>query len=215
VAAGGFWLAVRGVAAPGDISSALTQNPQAYKLSLGHIEDLTVKSFAYLRTPLLLAAIAFLIGAAGALTRRFVLTTVAMCVLFFQAARLAMVAFDPYLSSRPLAEALLRLPPGELIVNHVYYDFSSVFFYTGRSALLLNGRFSNLVYGSYAPGAPDVFIDDAQFREMWRSGARYYIVGEDSAAERLRKIVGADAVHEVTESGGKFLWTNHAPGGTT
>ncbi|HTS76745.1 MAG TPA: glycosyltransferase family 39 protein [Bryobacteraceae bacterium] len=215
VAAGGFWLAVRGVAAPGDISSALTQNPQAYKLSLGHIEDLTVKSFAYLRTPLLLAAIAFLIGAAGALTRRFVLTTVAMCVLFFQAARLAMVAFDPYLSSRPMAETLLRMPPGELIVNHHYYTFSSVFFYTNRSALLLNGRYNNLVYGSYAPGAPDVFIDDAQFREMWRSGARYYVVGEDSAAERLRKIVGADAVHEVTESGGKFLWTNHALGGTT
>ena len=215
VAAGGFWLAVRGVAAPGDISSALTQNPQAYKLSLGHIEDLTVKSFAYLRTPLLLAAIAFLIGAAGALTRRFVLTTVAMCVLFFQAARLAMVAFDPYLSSRPMAETLLRMPAGELIVNHHYYTFSSVFFYTNRSALLLNGRYNNLVYGSYAPGAPDVFIDDAQFREMWRSGARYYVVGEDSAAERLRKIVGADAVHEVTESGGKFLWTNHALGGTT
>ena len=35
-----------------------------------------------------------------------------MAVLFFQAARIAMVVFDPYLSSRPLAEALLRSPPG-------------------------------------------------------------------------------------------------------
>ena len=32
-------------------------HPGAYTLSLGHIEDLTLKSFAYLRAPLLLAAI--------------------------------------------------------------------------------------------------------------------------------------------------------------
>ena len=31
-----------------------------------------------------------------------------MMVLFFHAARLALVVFDPYMSSRPLAEALLR-----------------------------------------------------------------------------------------------------------
>ena len=52
--------------APGDISAALSSNPGAYKLSLGHMEDLTIASFAYLRVPLLLAAIAFLVGAAGA-----------------------------------------------------------------------------------------------------------------------------------------------------
>ena len=55
-----------------------------------------------------------------------------MMVVFFQAARMAMVAFDPYLSSRPLAEALLRAPPGKLMVDHHYYTFSSVFFYTNR-----------------------------------------------------------------------------------
>ena len=110
-----------------------------------------------------------------------------MCVLFFQAARMAMVAFDPYLSSRPLAEALMRAPEGQLIVDHHYYTFSSVFFYTHRTALLLNGRFNNLVYGSYAPGAPDVFIDDAQFRDLWLSRKRCYIIAEHSAAPRLRK----------------------------
>src|SRR5580698_11482526 len=50
---------------PGDISAALSSNPGAYKLSLGHMEDLTIASFAYLRLPLLTAAIAFLLGAAG------------------------------------------------------------------------------------------------------------------------------------------------------
>ena len=203
-----LWFVVRGVPAPGDISTALSQNPSAYTLSLGHMEDLTIKSFAYLRAPLLMAAIAFLIGAAGTWTRRWMAATVVMCVLFFQAARMAMVVFDPYLSSRPLAEALMRSPDGQLIVDHHYYTFSSVFFYTHRTALLLNGRFNNLVYGSYAPGAPDVFIDNSQFRELWLSGRRCYIIAEDSATERLAGIVGRENLRTVAASGGKVLWTN-------
>jgi len=55
---------VHGIPTPGDISSALSRNPKAYTLSLGHMEDLTLDSFAYLRLPLLLAGIAFLVGAA-------------------------------------------------------------------------------------------------------------------------------------------------------
>ncbi len=46
----------RNLPTPGDISSALSANPGAYKLSLGHMEDLTIASFAYLRLPLLVAA---------------------------------------------------------------------------------------------------------------------------------------------------------------
>ena len=58
-------------------------------------------------------------------------------------------------------------PPGKLIEADAYYAFSSVFFYTNRSALLWNGRVDNLEYGSYAPGAPQVFIDDAKFEKLW------------------------------------------------
>jgi len=120
----------RGLAAPGDISSALSPHPNAYKLSLGHIEDLTVASFAYLRPPLVLAAIAFVVGSLGtckAKVQRAVLAAALMMVLFFHAARLAMVSFDPYMSSRPLAEVLEKSPRGTLIVDHHYYWFSSVF----------------------------------------------------------------------------------------
>ncbi len=57
---------VRALPAPGDISAALTQNPEVYTLSLGHMGDLTLRSFAYLRTPLAVAGVAFLVGAIGA-----------------------------------------------------------------------------------------------------------------------------------------------------
>jgi len=202
----------RGLPAPGDISSALSQHPGAYKLSLGHIEDLTLASFAYLRVPLALAAAAFLVGAIGTLrarTQRAVVAAALMMVLFFHAARLAMVAFDPYMSSRPLAEALEKAPHGTLIVEHHYYWFSSVFFYTNRSALLLNGRFMNLEYGSYAPGAPNVFIDDSQFRELWLKPERCYIVARQSAVPRLEGLVGNERLNVVAKSGGKVLLTNH------
>ena len=114
-----------------------------------------------------------------------------MSVLFFQAARMALVVFDPYMSSRPLAEALLRSPQGKLIVDHHYYTFSSIFFYTDRDALLLNGRINNLVYGSYAPGAPNVFIDDQQWKQLWRSPERCYLVASQSAAPAAGESGGA------------------------
>ena len=206
-----IWLVVRNVPAPGDISAALSQRPGTYTLSLGHMEDLTLASFAYLRWPLALAAIAFAAGAIGTLRatgRRAFLAAALMMVLFFQAARLAMVVFDPYLSSRPLAEALRRAPEGKLIVDHHYYTFSSVFFYTKRTALLLNGRFNNLVYGSYAPGAPDVFINDAEWKGMWLTPARCYVVASETAVPRFEKLVGSAALHVVAESGGKVVLTN-------
>ena len=78
-----------------------------------------------------------------------------MMVLFFHAARLALVVVRslPGIAAAGRS-AELAAPPGKLIVDDQYYTFSSVFFYTNRRACLLNGRVNNLVYGSYAPGAP-------------------------------------------------------------
>ena len=212
-----LWL-VRGLAAPGDISAALSSNPDLYTLSLGHMADLTLKAFAYLRLPLAVAGVAFAVGAAGgwrAARSKWAgsacptVALVAMMVLFFHAARLALVVFDPYMASRPLAEALLKAPEGQLIVDDQYYTFSSVFFYTNRTALLLNGRVNNLVYGSYAPNAPQgVFIDDQDLRRLWPQPQRLYLVAEGPQMPRLMQLVGKDALHIVKSSGGKFLLTN-------
>ena len=201
----------RNVPAPGDISQALSQHPGAYTLSLGHMQDLTLGSFGYLRAPLLVAAIAFCMGAFAtwewAGQRAFVATAL-MMILFFHAARLALAVFDPYLSSRPLAEAILKSPEGTLIVDHHYYTFSSIFFYTNRTALLRNGRFNNLEYGAYAPGVPDVFIDDSQFTNLWLKPERSYIVANQSVVPRLGSLVGAEHLNLVAASGGKVVLTN-------
>jgi 4-amino-4-deoxy-L-arabinose transferase-like glycosyltransferase len=206
---------VRNIPTPGDISVALTQRLRFYTLALSHVEDLNLRAFAYLRIPLVLAALSFLIAVFGTLrapAQRAFLAAAVMMVLFFHAARLAMVTFDPYMSSRPLAEALLRAPGGTLIVDHHYYTFSSVFFYTDRDALLLNGRFNNLEYGAYAPGAPPVFVDDSQFKDLWNRPERSYFVAKDSVLPHLEQLVGDQQINLVTESGGKFVVTNHPLG---
>jgi hypothetical protein len=211
IAAIAVLLSVRHLPAPGDISQALSSHPNAYKLALGHMEDLTLQSFAYLRLPLGLAAIAFLVGAVGtarANGHRAFLAAAVMMVLFFQAARLAMVAFDPFLSSRPLADAILQSPPGGIIFDSQYYTYSSIAFYTGRPELLLNGRWNNLVYGSYAPGAPNVFLNNAEFGALWSKPARFYLVTKDSNVPQLDTLVGEQNLHLVAASGGKLVYTN-------
>lgn len=202
---------VRGLPTPGDIAAALAQHPDAYTLSLGHMGDLTLPAFAYLCLPLFVAGVACLIGAIGAWRfqgRKAMLSLALMMVLFFHAARLALIVFEPYLGSRPLAEALRRAPAGTLIVDDQYYAFSSVFFYADRRALLLNGRVQNLEYGSYAPGAPQVFINDGDLQRLWPVSERYYLVAAAPALPRLEQLVGASNLHRIAESGGKFLLTN-------
>ena len=207
-----IYFLVRNVPAPGDISSALGHHPSAYTLSLGHMMDLTFDSFAYLRFPLVIAAIALLGGALGIVRGngpRSFLVTALMMVIFFHAARLAMVVFDPFLSSRPLAEALLKSPEGKLIVDRNYWALSSVTFYANRDALILNGRYFNLEYGSYAPGAPDVFIDDTRFKSLWLAPQRYYLVTYRAKLQQFEELVGRDHLEIVAAGGGKLLLTNH------
>jgi 4-amino-4-deoxy-L-arabinose transferase-like glycosyltransferase len=201
--------------APGSISRALTQHPELYTLSMGHIRDLTLNAFAYLKLPLFVAALAFggiAVGTAKwrAEPRRIVFFVVVGMIIFFQAARIALVRFDTYLGSYPLAQSLEQSPPGQLIESNSYYAFSSVFFYTDRTALLLNGRNNNLEYGSYAPSAPRRFIDDREFTSLWMGPSRCYLLAYGTEMPHLAQLVGESNLRIVTENSGNYLLTNYA-----
>src|SRR5690606_29544213 len=120
--------------------------------------------------------------------------------------------FDPYLSTRNLAVAYDAAPKGELVFDDQFYAFSSVAFYADERVLLLNGRINNLEYGSYAPGAPNVFLDEAEFTARWLSAQRYYLVVAAPRVPAIAALVGKVHLYEVTESGGKYLLTNNPPG---
>ena len=200
------------LAAPGDIAQALAQHPEMYTLSMGHTGDLTLGSFAYLKTPLILAGLAFALGVFAAFRKNVhmsYLLLALMMVLFLNAARIAMIAFDPYLSSEPLARALNSAPKGRVVMDDQYYTFSSVFFYSNvKRARIVNGRVNNLEYGSYAPGAPNIWLTDAQMPAYWNSPERTYLLAEKPAVAQYEKILGREKLHVVKESGGKFLFAN-------
>jgi 4-amino-4-deoxy-L-arabinose transferase-like glycosyltransferase len=200
------------VPAQGDISRALVQHPELYTLSLGHLGDLTLTAFAYLKLPLVLACLAFAVGSLGLTIfrengRKIAAVAIAM-IVFFQAARVALVRFDGYLGSYPLARALEQAPPGQLIEADAYYAFSSVFFYANRTALLLNGRRDNLEYGSYAPGAEQVFIDNQKFASLWSQPSRWYLLAYGSEMPHLQHTVGEQALYVVARNADNYLLTN-------
>jgi hypothetical protein len=173
--------------------------------------DLTLKSFAYLRVPLIVAGCGFLIGVIGLLRVRNTAATVAvltvMMLVFLQAARLALIKFDPYLSSYQLADALKNSPPGDLIEGDAYYAFSATFFYTNQQALLWNGRSANLEYGSYAPGAKQVFIGDTELKNHWDSPQRTYLLAYGTDMPHLKDLL-EQRIRIVATSGGNYLLSN-------
>lgn len=206
--------AVKRLPTPGDISAALQQNPDAHSLSMGHMGDLTLASFAYLRLPLTLAAFSFLAGAATLWWFKSCRSAIGLAlamVALFQASQIALESFDPYWGFRPLAEALLHSADGQVIFNSPYYDFSSVIFYTNRRVWLLNDREYKLEYGSYAPGANNPFLDDSGFLSLCMGRDRCYVVTELAKIEGLRKLAGLDRFYLIAEAGGKADYTNFHP----
>lgn len=202
---------VRHAPTPYDISYALSQHSNDYTLSLGHMQDLNIAALAYLRLPLAVALLAGLVGAVGAWGfrgERRLLAIALMMVIFCHAARLALVVFDPFLSSRALAEALNRSAKGTLIISGAYYTFSSVFFYTGETALILNGQETNLEYGSYAPDAPPVFIHNEGFVNLWNGPRLHYLAVEDEKLPSIEKLVSPATLYKVISAGGKTLYCN-------
>ena len=202
---------VRGVPTPGDIYNALSHNA-VYTLSMGHIHDLTIKSFAYLRLPLFVAGLACLIGLTALWSRHAstgLIAVALMMVVFFQAMRLALVVFDPYLSSQPIADVLNHSPKGTLIISGDLNRLSSLFFYRSEGALLLNGRQDTMEYGSYAPDAPQVFITNDDFKQLWLKQQQYYLVLKGSDLSKVGGLVPADSLHVLAAIGGKTLFSNH------
>src|SRR5256885_17182237 len=85
---------------------------------------------------------------------------------------------------------------------------STLFPYTTLFRSSWNGRVNNLEYGSYAPGSPDVFVDDRQFLSKWSAGSRCYVLSDGDGISHLRALVNPAQLHLVAESGGKTLYSN-------
>ena len=67
-----------------------------------------------------------------------------------------------------------------------------------------------LVYGAYAPGAPNIFSADQEWKKMWLDSPRCYLVASGSAVPRLEALVGRDRLNIIAESGGKLVLSNQS-----
>jgi 4-amino-4-deoxy-L-arabinose transferase-like glycosyltransferase len=210
-----LWLS-RGVTPAADISQALTHNPENYKLALGHMSDLTVEAFAILRVPAAGAAISLSIGFVLAFILRWkqraiqagLLTAVTIaCFIYF--AHIALGVFDPYLSSRPLADAIKqRLAPGDLVViNGEYQGGSSIGFYLPQKVLILNGLMTGLQFGSTFPDAPPVFLGDNEIEQLWAGERRVFLFTHDRELEKLRSVIKGE-MFQVAAAGEKSVYSN-------
>lgn len=202
-----------------DIGEVLTQHPGHYKLSLGHMQDLTVESLGLFRPALWELGIALLVGTAlNWLFRRrgaplkANLALAAMMVVVLFAVYQGYVTFAPEISSKGLALAIQRVyKPGDTIVIHHDYEYGSTLnFYTGEQVHMLNGRRADLWFGSFFADSPKVFEDDASFARLWRGPNRVYFFSEESQADEGLRGIDPRTVFVFARSGGKVVLTNHS-----
>jgi hypothetical protein len=177
-----------------DLATLLTQNPSDYALSLGHFMDLTGPSIALFRAPLMIAAISLFLGPLCALLLRKKnkphpanLALAASSFGFLISVLWGLTIFSPVLTSAQLADAIApQLHPEDLVVIHGEYESGSTLgFYLQRpsqypvspdSAIhILEGRSSNLWYGSFFPDAPAIFETPASIAQKWSSPQRIFM----------------------------------------
>jgi 4-amino-4-deoxy-L-arabinose transferase-like glycosyltransferase len=197
-----------------------------YTLSMSHFFDLTGPSFAALRLPAVIAAIALLIGPAVGwilrMRRKHLAATVSIALtsaVFLVAAHIAFARFEPMLSSKQLAEAIIArgAPSDAFIIYGDQSDASSVVFYTQnflrKPAFIVvepcspHGNGSSLVWGSCYPDAPHIFLSDDQLSKMWGTGERKWLFAQDANQPKAEQLLSG-RLYPVRSIADKALWTD-------
>jgi 4-amino-4-deoxy-L-arabinose transferase-like glycosyltransferase len=196
-----------------------------YTLSMSHLFDLTGPSFAALRLPAILAALAFAFGPAIAWLlrqqRRHLASTAAIALtasVFLIAAHIALIRFGPMLSSRDLAEKIQELEDDGNIASDrqiiLYGDQSygsSIPFYLGEPIneplSLVDGRSSSMLFGSTFADAPKIFLEPADLLAMWGNGRRKVLFVPLEKRDDVDRLLG-DRKILIEETSGKALFTD-------
>jgi hypothetical protein len=212
-----FFLTIHAPAPGTDLATLLSQNPADYALSFGHFLDLTTRALGLFPLCLILT---FITLCGGPLTHFLLrrankphaatLALAAFTFLFLFAAHRALVIFAPTLSSKQLADAIApQLHPQDLIAIHGEYEAASTLgFYLRRSDLhIVEGRSSNLWYGSFFPDAPHIFETRSSLIEKWLGPQRIFLWQDPSDRDRP-PLQLPGPVYVIANSGGKQILSN-------
>jgi 4-amino-4-deoxy-L-arabinose transferase-like glycosyltransferase len=198
-----------------------------YTLSMSHFFDLTGPSFAALRLPAIMAAVTLLIGPAVGLILRLkkkhIAATVSVALtatVFLVAAHIAFARFEPMLSSKQLADTIIKRGSRSdtFIIYGEHSDASSVVFYThhffgGKPAKLVlprcgqHGEGTPLLWGSCYPDAPNIFLSEDQLSKVWGTGERKWLFAQDDRQLKAESLL-AGRLYLVQTIADKALWTD-------
>jgi 4-amino-4-deoxy-L-arabinose transferase-like glycosyltransferase len=203
-----------------DLSALLSNNPELYNLSLGHIFDLKTDAMGFFRGPLIAVAVGMaILGPISYGLRRYRRTFAANLMLAsgmivtLLAAHEGLVRFYPILGSKELAlgivDAQQQNPqPNDLIlIDGELTAGSTLLFYTRQPVDLVNGRVNGPWFGSFWPDAPPIFEDEASLRRLWQSPQRLFLL-TDTPASRTTALESFGPVHVIASAGGKSILVN-------
>ena len=192
-----------------------------YTLSMSALFDLTGPSFAALRLPATLAALAFALGPTAAWLlrsqRRHRAATSAIALtsaVFLIAAHIAFARFAPMLSSKNFAETIQQLETTHAISTRnkvlLYGDQaygSSIPFYLGRDVSLVDGRSTSMLFGSTFPDVPSIFLTSQDLAATWGKGDRKILFVPIEKHDEIDRLLGNNKIL-LKESSGKSLYTD-------
>ncbi|MGI4829941.1 MAG: ArnT family glycosyltransferase [Janthinobacterium lividum] len=205
--------------APGiDLASQLAQNPGEYAMSFGHILDFRRPgALSFFRLPLFLAMLGLFGGPLCALvlrrgrrTHAANLALAAGAFAFLLAADLGLQTFAPVLTSAQLAEAIRpQLRPQDIVAIHGEYESGSTLgFYLQRNDIhILEGRSSNLWYGSFFPDAPPIFETPESLAAKWNGVQRIFLWQSLTDPPNTLPVLHGP-VYVLVKSGGKEIVSN-------
>jgi len=199
-----------------DIGSLLAhRNVGNYTLSMSHFFDLTGPSFAALRLPATIAAIAFAFGPTLAWllhTRRkslaSMLTIALTSATFLIAAHIALIRFSPMLSSQSFVATIQHFPDDTEVLIYGDQAFgSSIPFYLHRHVDLVDGRSTSMLFGSTFPDAPPLFLTHTQLLTQWGNGPRKLLFVPLERRDEVDHLLGPHQIL-LQETSGKALITD-------
>jgi 4-amino-4-deoxy-L-arabinose transferase-like glycosyltransferase len=212
-----FLLHTKAPAPNTDLAQLLQQNPGDYALSMGHFLDLNAQALGLFRVPLALAALSLFLGPlASLLLHRRAKSHSANLALatgacgFLLAAHLGLQIFAPVIGSAELAKAIApQVQPQDMIAIHGEYESGSTLgFYLRRNDIhILEGRSSNLWYGSFFPDAPPIFETPQSIAQKWAGPQRIFLW--QSLTDEPRTLPALPGpVYILVKNGGKEIVSN-------
>jgi len=184
-------------------------------LSTSHMLDLSYASFAALRLPAALAAVALLIAPLASfllrIRRRHYATTwmlAAGMAVFLIAAHIALGRFGPYLSSKDLAQQIAaRAQPEDRVMIYGDQAFgSSLLFYLQRPVELVEGRTTSMWFGSTFPDAPKIYLTADDLQRAWSGTNRIFLFVPSHLKSKVDSLLPNREV--VAQISGKTVYSN-------